>query len=114
MRVFLYRTEQGVVAEQEENLYLLEGCDWNDIFVQEDPRHYVLGLIEKAVASAKSDIDAFSLLPLVVAQEVWAAGVTYKRSREVDAGSLAKSSFGRIARGGCGTFLHSQRVCASS
>ena len=82
MSVFLSRTEQGVVAERGGSMYSLAACGWDDLFVQQDPLQYVLELIGDTEAMPVSDLARLGLLPPIASQEVWAAGVTYRRSRE--------------------------------
>lgn len=82
MSVFLSRTEQGIVAERGDSVYSLAACNWDDLFVQHEPLQYVLELIGNTEAMSDSDLGRFGLLPPIASQEVWAAGVTYRRSRE--------------------------------
>jgi 2-dehydro-3-deoxy-D-arabinonate dehydratase len=76
----LFRTLSGVVAEVDRRFVLLE-LGWDDIFRADDP----LGRVAEAVRAAASGADVLNpaeLLPPVGHQEVWAAGVTYYRSRD--------------------------------
>ena len=74
----LYRTLHGVVLEQEDALYQL-ALDWDELFRSDD----IAGLLLAAAANAPrlgSLVDAPLIAP-VGSQEIWAAGVTYWRSR---------------------------------
>ncbi len=73
----LYRTSEGVFVEQNENFFALAVESW-DALIRE-PR-----LLEKAretCAGSAVTFDPAKVLAPVVSQEVWAAGVTYYRSR---------------------------------
>lgn len=74
----LYRTTQGLFTEQDDKTYLLNGSDWDTLLNAPD-------LMERARAAAAGtpvSMDASTILPPVVSQEIWASGVTYFRSRD--------------------------------
>ena len=84
----LYRSRQGVVAEHGGCFYRIAVSSWDalvtredlsDHFAQEDFADYVERLFGKP-----ESLDALpnDLLPPIGSQEVWAAGVTYYRSRD--------------------------------
>jgi 2-dehydro-3-deoxy-D-arabinonate dehydratase len=80
MAMRVYRTKRGVVLEQDGQLCLLPNTDWDELFRRSDPAAWLLRVDQpRQAVSAKPDADA--LLPPIVGQEVWAAGVTYYRSR---------------------------------
>lgn len=75
----LYKTLQGAVVEREEKFYLLPDADWDALFNREGLFRYLhesvgtlAPLAEFSTADARAPIGT---------QEVWAAGVTYFRSR---------------------------------
>ncbi|MFB3905199.1 MAG: fumarylacetoacetate hydrolase family protein [Acidobacteriota bacterium] len=73
----IYRTADGVVLEQDLEYRLLRALSWDSLFQQDDLNAY---LEEQPFFP----LDSFSLehlLPPLDRQEVWAAGVTYFRSR---------------------------------
>jgi 2-dehydro-3-deoxy-D-arabinonate dehydratase len=78
----IYKTNEGIVLEQQDSFYLLEDEDW-DQFINND------GLYENTerLASSKKPIDngpdliANELQPPVDGQEIWASGVTYYNSK---------------------------------
>jgi 2-dehydro-3-deoxy-D-arabinonate dehydratase len=77
--VKLYRTTDGAVVEQNDRCFLLSNEDWAALTLRDD----LAAHLEKSVRAAPacdSPVPA-SLLAPIAAQEVWAAGVTYFRSR---------------------------------
>src|SRR5580692_5077359 len=79
-RMKLYRTWQGPLVEDRDQFHLLLDVDWNDLIAREDVSHFVAGQIAEG-SLPKVERPDRPLSP-VDAQEVWAAGVTYWRSRE--------------------------------
>ncbi|ADQ17163.1 fumarylacetoacetate (FAA) hydrolase [Leadbetterella byssophila DSM 17132] len=74
----LYRTERGIVAQENQTYYLLEETDW-DKFINDDE------LYEKTRNSIKNALpinETGQILSPVSAQELWACGVTYLRSKQ--------------------------------
>ncbi len=72
----LYRTMQGVVAESDGRFHSLRD-DWNALVNHAD----LLGHLRAATSSGGRSVLTGAPLAPVVSQEVWAAGVTYFRSR---------------------------------
>jgi 2-dehydro-3-deoxy-D-arabinonate dehydratase len=76
--VKLYRSTQGIFVEDGGNFYAVNTRDWDELI--SNP-----GLHARVRASCRElpaeNFDASKLLAPVVSQEVWAAGVTYYRSR---------------------------------
>jgi 2-dehydro-3-deoxy-D-arabinonate dehydratase len=77
----LYRTRGGCVLEREEGFHLLEGVPWENLSIREDLREFLAGRIASRHLDASPLGRIEELLPPIGAQEVWAAGVTYFRSR---------------------------------
>lgn len=76
----LYRSRRGFVAEQSGRFYDLNVPSWDDLVAREDLRvHLEQLMVEAKPADAVAPQD---LLPPIGSQEVWAAGVTYYRSRD--------------------------------
>ncbi len=73
----LSRTGAGTVVERDGKRLLLRGHDWDELFRQDDLTAYLDGRLGAAEAAP----DEAPLAP-VVGQEIWAAGVTYYRSRD--------------------------------
>jgi 2-dehydro-3-deoxy-D-arabinonate dehydratase len=80
----LYRSRHGIVAEHAERFYTLNvssGDDlWDDLIAREDLREHLGHLVGEAKAADTGVLE--DLLPPIGSQEVWAAGVTYYRSRD--------------------------------
>ena len=75
----LYRTRHGILAEEDGRFYTLNTSPFDELITREDLRDSLHQLIRNAKpATAPSPRD---LLPPIGSQEVWAAGVTYYRSR---------------------------------
>lgn len=75
----LYRTQRGAVLEQAGLFHLVPAASWDELIAREDLREHLGQLMQ----GAKPVEDAVSrdLLAPIGSQEVWAAGVTYYRSR---------------------------------
>ena len=75
----LYRCRQGVVAEHAGCVYTLEASSWDDLVACED----LLDYLERVVRETKptNALKPEDILAPIGSQEVWAAGVTYYRSR---------------------------------
>ena len=75
----LFKTTQGIIIEADGKHYLNESQDW-DGFVNRDALH---SLISKELENfPKVDFDHRGMKAPIGTQEIWAAGVTYRRSRE--------------------------------
>jgi len=75
----LYRRKDGAAIETERGSFSAEGFSFDVLFQQNDPGEWLrsrLPTFEKASQGADQG------LPPIEGQEVWAAGVTYRRSRE--------------------------------
>ena len=80
----LYRTTLGPAVETNGSWYLVPDLSWDAILRLPDPRRLLAEGVgargeihRRATPVAEAD-----LLPPIVCQEVWAAGVTYLRSRD--------------------------------
>jgi 2-dehydro-3-deoxy-D-arabinonate dehydratase len=76
--VKLYRTSNGVLVEENATFYLVPVTDWDELISSADLYSRVRAAIRKG---APSEFDPATVLAPIVSQEVWAAGVTYYRSR---------------------------------
>lgn len=77
----LYRTLSGAVIEGDGRFCHLDSADsWNDLITRDDLAVY----LRDQVASLAPDenLNLNSIIAPIESQEVWAAGVTYYRSRE--------------------------------
>jgi len=74
--LYLSRHAEGVIADRDGEARRLESLSWDDVFRADDP----IALIESAWSEGSAASPSDSLAP-IVGQEIWAAGVTYERSR---------------------------------
>lgn len=79
----LYRTLKGIIVEEKGLFYLSKHLDW-DVFINREDLHFQL---QREIQKLEPDYDYKSyinqgLLPPIMSQEVWAAGVTYLRSKK--------------------------------
>jgi 2-dehydro-3-deoxy-D-arabinonate dehydratase len=74
----LFRTTSGIIAEHQGRRVRLAASSWDDVINRDALHTYLTDAVASAPADAKGD-----LVPLapIGSQEVWAAGVTYFRSR---------------------------------
>jgi len=77
----LYRTSSGCVLEHDTTCYLLPNCSWNELIARDDLEAY---LREKLRGGSLQPIllQDMQILAPIGTQEVWAAGVSYYRSRD--------------------------------
>ncbi len=76
----LYRTSSGFFVEQADQFFSIQSPTWDELIAREDLGEYLDRLIQKSTpVDAPNSAD---LLPPIGSQEVWAAGVTYYRSRD--------------------------------
>jgi len=75
----LYRSRHGILAEQAGHFYNVSASSWDELVVREDLHDHLDRVIRD---SDPSDAGVpHDVLPPISSQEVWAAGVTYYRSR---------------------------------
>ena len=91
----VYRTSAGTVAEVDGEHYSLERVAWSGLLATADPAAVVRRAVEAMPPGAeRSQPTREELLAPIDRQEVWAAGVTYLRSR------TARMEESRVAGGG--------------
>src|SRR5688572_7935032 len=78
----LYRIKSGIVIEKDSVFYLLKNEQW-DHFVNDDQLFAKMtSLTSKLKPEGNgSDLIKAELIPPIQSQEIWAAGVTYYRSK---------------------------------
>lgn len=76
-----YRTVEGTIVEHEGAFYPLPQADWDDWARREGLAAELRREIESVSALPLRELTDQALLPPIGQQEVWAAGVTYLRSR---------------------------------
>lgn len=74
----LYRTQTGFFAEQDGNYFSINATDWDDLLASPD----IYERVKNSLSTRVESLDHDQILAPVVSQEVWAAGVTYFRSRD--------------------------------
>ncbi len=77
----LYRASAGIVLQDSGRSRLLRGVDW-DLLLNRPDLTAFLARAAKTAPAISFDPDRDALLPPLQGQEVWAAGVTYYRSRD--------------------------------
>ncbi|MFL6448752.1 MAG: fumarylacetoacetate hydrolase family protein [Bryobacteraceae bacterium] len=75
----LYRTTGGIFVEENSAWYRLQRSDWTVLTSRDDLPWYLRSLVEKFKPTEPPDPK--TILPPIENAEVWAAGVTYYRSR---------------------------------
>ena len=79
----LYRTQDGTVVEQNEEFFLLQNELWESLTVREDLEEHLQKALQGPRVTVESPLaQVHGLLAPIGKQEVWAAGVTYYRSRD--------------------------------
>ena len=76
----LYRVKDGVIIQDGTGAYSFE-ADWDELINRDDLSSYLRNLLDSSDLPAVSADFSEKILPPIVSQEVWAAGVTYYRSR---------------------------------
>jgi len=80
--IVLYRTTSGYVVNDAGSLYALANCAWDDLITRDDLETRLRDTIRRDPRPVLQQFDEQSLIAPIGAQEVWAAGVTYFRSRD--------------------------------
>ncbi len=87
----LYRTADGAFVEHEGAYYRVPDAEWDALVCRDSLHSYLLKVIRGGEADA--GLESAAILAPIGSQEVWAAGVTYYRSRNARMGE-AKSAGG--------------------
>ncbi len=74
----LYRTQLGTIAQSEEGVRIIDFA-FDELMLEEDPARIVADAFSNGTPAS---IDSQTILAPVADQEVWAAGVTYYKSRD--------------------------------
>lgn len=83
LMLHLYKTQQGIVARDGDGFFSLGDIDgWDDLVRRDDLTSHLNSERRRATALPETSLEDFQLLPPIGAQEIWAAGVTYYRSRD--------------------------------
>ena len=76
----LFRTKDAVIVQYGALGFRLEDAGWDELISRDDLAEYLVDRVS-GLQGEKTIIGGKPLAP-IVSQEVWAAGVTYRRSRE--------------------------------
>lgn len=76
--ITVYRAPEGLIALRGDEFFRLPEPDLDRLFTEADPAAW----LEAQLQRAASDLRPARLLAPIQSQEVWAAGVTYLRSRD--------------------------------
>lgn len=74
----LYRTMDGIFVEEKASFYLVNAIEWDELIAGVDLHKHVRAAIER---DPVREFNPATILAPAANQEVWAAGVTYYRSR---------------------------------
>ncbi|MDQ3257440.1 MAG: fumarylacetoacetate hydrolase family protein [Acidobacteriota bacterium] len=78
----LYKLTEGAVVESQQKFYRLSAPIWDELLNRDDIHQYLSREVERLTPLENfSPLTSGDLQSPVVSQEVWAAGVTYYRSR---------------------------------
>jgi len=77
----LYRTDSGIIVQREEDVRLVENVEWDEIGACDDPIPLLARVLQQAHEVGPEALAPEALRAPIGSQEVWAAGVTYFRSR---------------------------------
>jgi 2-dehydro-3-deoxy-D-arabinonate dehydratase len=79
----LYNTRQGCVLEDQDRWYSAKSFGWDDLIAHDDLEDFLRTSVSKLPAINRTAVNLNDdLLAPIGTQEVWAAGVTYFRSRD--------------------------------
>lgn len=79
----LYRIKEEIIIEHQHQLYKSDQHDWDVFINQEDLYAYLLSHIKGLpIVADEQWLNAQQIQAPVISQEIWAAGVTYLRSKE--------------------------------
>ncbi|MFI5152193.1 MAG: fumarylacetoacetate hydrolase family protein [Chitinophagales bacterium] len=79
----LYKIPEGVLLEDSESAFEL-GLAWDELINRNDLHGFLKSALKeaKSISANELELRKKKILPPIGSQEVWAAGVTYLRSRE--------------------------------
>jgi 2-dehydro-3-deoxy-D-arabinonate dehydratase len=91
--VKLYRTTDGAFVEEGGSYYPVAAMDWDELLSSPELHARTRAAIDRGTAVT---FDAHTVLAPVLSQEVWAAGVTYYRSRSARIEESKDAGGGRV------------------
>ena len=78
----LYKTPSETICLDGDAAIGLGEFEWDRLFAAANPLSYLKGCVERGESATIPDLAEETTLPPMGGQEVWAAGVTYHRSRD--------------------------------
>jgi 2-dehydro-3-deoxy-D-arabinonate dehydratase len=79
----LYRTSDAILAEYNDAFYSIQGDSWDALVAREDLHAHLTSLLQSSLPLSHHPLANPAVLRAPIgSQEVWAAGVTYFRSRD--------------------------------
>ncbi|MBO0910686.1 MAG: fumarylacetoacetate hydrolase family protein [Acidobacteria bacterium] len=78
----LYNTGSGCVVEHDDRWYALNDVLWDDLVTRDDLSRFLVETVKTRSPGESPALNPQRLLAPIGSQEVWAAGVTYHRSRD--------------------------------
>ncbi len=79
----IYKSNKGIVIESEESLYSSKQDNWDDLFRQDNIHQILQATLSSVKKLGTSELLKDMILEAPIqSQEIWAAGVTYTRSRD--------------------------------
>jgi 2-dehydro-3-deoxy-D-arabinonate dehydratase len=82
MALKLYKTKSGCILEFHDDRYFTADFVWDDLVARDDLERFLQSAITKLASIDRLASGEQGLLAPIGSQEVWAAGVTYYRSRD--------------------------------
>ncbi len=76
----LYKTDAGILIEQNENFFPVTGMDWDE-FVNDDALFDKMQKLTATLSPSNEAPAIANILAPIQSQELWACGVTYLRSK---------------------------------
>lgn len=81
-QIKLYRIATGYLIEQGTRFYSGAECSWDALITRDDLGAFLKDSIRHSAGPIRTKLDDSEMRAPIGAQEVWAAGVTYYRSRD--------------------------------
>ena len=78
----IYKTTKGNIVEKNGKAFFTESYTWDELVNRDDLYDYLADLITWTHNIDFSEIDKNTILTPISQQEIWAAGVTYMKSKE--------------------------------
>jgi 2-dehydro-3-deoxy-D-arabinonate dehydratase len=78
----VYRVASGCLIERNGAFFIAVNVSWDELITREDIHQHLVDLIRRSAAEPNKQLEDFKIMAPIGSQEVWAAGVTYYRSRD--------------------------------